>query len=73
MAKEPDNLVLGRLPAIREVLDQHSRAFTDLQLSSIDTNMAGFQVSEVRQNTELGNLREHIARIEKRLELAESK
>ena len=75
MAKEPDNLVLEHLHAIREVLDQHTRSFADLQLrlSGIETHMAGFQIGEVRQNTELDSLRARIERIEKRLELAEPK
>lgn len=75
MAKEPDNLVLEHLRAIREVLDRHTRSFADIQLrlSGIETHMAGFQISEVRQNTELDTLRARIERIEKRLELAEPK
>ena len=75
MAKEPDNLVLERLREIREILDQHTRSFTDVQLrlSGIETHMAGFQISEVRQSTELDRLRERIDRIEKRLELADGK
>jgi tetrahydromethanopterin S-methyltransferase subunit G len=75
VAKEPENLVLEHLRAIREVLDQHTRSFADVQLrlSGIETHMAGFQISEVRQNTELDGLRSRIERIEKRLELVESK
>jgi hypothetical protein len=75
MAKEPDNLVLEHLRAIREVLELHSQAFTDVQLrlSGIETHMAGFQISEVRQSNELDRLRERINRIEKRLELADGK
>lgn len=75
MAKEPDNLVLEHLRAIRDVLDRHTRSFADIQLrlSGIETHMAGFQISEVRQNTELDSLRARIERIEKRLELAEPK
>jgi len=75
MAAEPDNLVLEHLGAIRETLDQHTHAFTDLQLrlTGIETHMAGFQIGEVRQNSELDSLRQRIERIEKRLELAEPK
>ncbi len=32
MAKEPENLVLEHLRALREILDHHSQAFTDIQL-----------------------------------------
>ncbi len=73
MAKEPENLVLEHLRAIRDVLDRHTQVFLDVQLrlSGIETHMAGFQITEVRQSNELDRLRERVDRIEKRLELAE--
>jgi|CXWL01.1.fsa_nt_gi predicted nuclease with TOPRIM domain len=75
MAKEPDSLVLEHLRAIRETQDRHTQAFTDVQLrlSAIENHMAGFQFSEVRQNSELDRLRARLERIEQRLELADAK
>ena len=75
MAKEPENLVLEHLRAMREILDLHTQSFADIQLrlSGIETHMAGFQISEVRQSNELDRLRERVMRIEKRLELADGK
>ena len=75
MAKEPDNLILEHLRAIGEVQDRHTQAFADVQLrlSGIESHMAGFQISEVRQNSQLDQPRERLDRIEKRLELVDSK
>ena len=72
MTEETENLVLEHLRAIRGVLDQHSKALADIQLrpTGMDQHMAGFMVSEVRQNTELDELRARMDRIERRLELA---
>jgi hypothetical protein len=67
MAKEPDNLVLEYLRAIRAVLDQHSQEFADikLRLSGIEQHIAGYG--------ELDRLNERVSRIGKRLELADGK
>lgn len=75
MAKEAENLALEHLRPLREILDHHTQAFTDIQLrlSGIETHMAGFQISEVRQSNERDRLRERVNRLEKRLELADSK
>ena len=75
MAKEPDNLILEHLRAIGKVQDRHTQAFADVQLrlSGIESHMAGFQISEVRQNSQLDQPRERLDRIEKRLELVDSK
>lgn len=71
MARGLENLVLEHLHAIREVLDKHSQAFADIQLrlSGIESHMAGFQISQVRQNSELDRVKVRLDRIE-RLELA---
>jgi hypothetical protein len=73
MADETDNLVLEHLRAIRAVLDQHTKALTDIQmpLTGMDQHTAGFMISETRQNSEIDELRARLARIEKRLELAD--
>ena len=75
MAKEPENLILEHLRAIREVLDKHTQAFGDIQLrlSGIETHMAGFQITEVRQSNEIDQLKARMDRIEKRLELVSDK
>lgn len=73
MAKEPDNLLLEHLRAIRgdtgylrEAVDR-----IELRLAAIDGHIASFQLSEARQNSELDKLRQRLSRIEKRLELVE--
>ena len=73
MADETDNLVLEHLRSIRATLDKHTEAFADisLRLSGIEQHMAGFQLSEVRQNNAIDQLTKRVERIEKRLELVE--
>ena len=75
MTDETANLVLEHLRAIRATLDHHSRQFADIQLrlTGIEQHMAGFQISEVRQNSELDRVKERLDRIEKRLELVDGK
>lgn len=73
MADEAESLVLEHLRAIRATLEKHSQAFADisLRLSGIEQHMAGFQLSEVRQNSAIDQLTKRVERIEKRLELVD--
>jgi uncharacterized membrane protein YebE (DUF533 family) len=73
MTDDTENLVLEHLRAMRAILDQHTKEFADikLRLSGMDQHMAGFLISEVRQNSELDELRARVVRLEKRLELAD--
>ncbi|MCR6643411.1 MAG: hypothetical protein NVV62_02175 [Terricaulis sp.] len=75
MAKEPDNLVLEHLKAIRkDTADlKEGQDRVELRLASIEGHIAAFQLSETRQNSELDKLRQRIERLEKRLELADGK
>lgn len=71
MAGETDNLVLEHLRAMRAILDRVAQDAADikLRLSGMEQHMAGYQISDVRQNAELDRLNQRLDRIEKRLEL----
>jgi predicted nucleic acid-binding Zn-ribbon protein len=73
MTEDTTNLVLERLRAIKATLDQHTKRFDDieLRLAAIESHMAGFQLSEVRHNSELDRVKQRRDRIERRLELAD--
>ncbi|MDX2238801.1 MAG: hypothetical protein NW203_14655 [Hyphomonadaceae bacterium] len=73
MSDDTANLVLEHLRAIRADLSEvrSGVARLDVRMGTIETHPAGFQLSEVRQNSELDQLRARLDRIEKRLELVE--
>jgi uncharacterized coiled-coil protein SlyX len=75
MPEDTVNLVLEHLRAIRSVQDQHSRKFADLEmrLGAIEQHMAGYHISDMRQNSEIDRLKEQMDRIEKRLELVDGR
>ncbi len=73
MTDETANLVLEHLRSMRAVLDRVAQDVADLKLrfAGLEQHMAGYQISDVRQNSEIDRLNQRMDRIEKRLELAD--
>lgn len=71
MSDETAKLVLEHLRHIRAVQDQHTREFADMKLrfAAMEQHLAGFQLAELRQNSEIDRMKSRLEQIEKRLEL----
>lgn len=73
MSDVTNDLIYELLTRVHAKLAEHDRKFDEitLRLGAIESHMAGFQLSEIRQNSELDALRNRVERIEKRLELVD--
>jgi hypothetical protein len=74
MTDETANLVLEHLRGLRSVLDRVAQDVADLKMrqGAHDHHMAGINISDMRQNSEIDRINERLVRIEKRLELADA-
>lgn len=80
MSTPPDNLVLELLRAIRATQDRHSEMFREIisrvsslerGLASVEHRLADLASDRADQSERIDRLAERIARIERRLELAD--
>lgn len=75
MTDEPDSLTLRYLRRLDEKIDKLTDSVHDLSadVRGIKSHMAGFMQNEVAQDGALASIKERLDRIERRLDLQESR
>ena len=73
MSEVTNDLIYELLKRVHAKVSEHDQRFQDLglRLSAIESHLAGFQLAEIRQNSEIDTLR-RLDPIEARLDLVES-
>jgi tetrahydromethanopterin S-methyltransferase subunit G len=73
MTEETTNLVLEQLRDIRSRIDnlQSDMRQVILRLGSIERHVAGLNISDVNQNSEIDRIKQRLDRVERRLELTD--
>ncbi|EYD77795.1 hypothetical protein Rumeso_00522 [Rubellimicrobium mesophilum DSM 19309] len=75
MTDEPDSLTLRYLPRLDEKMDRPGDQVSDLsaEIRAIKSHMAGFMQNEVAQDGAIATIRQRLDRIERRLDLQETR